>query len=341
MDCETKKTRFCSVPAEPLSESGAEDKPFAYIGGPMRGVPDFNFSAFDAAKSRLEAAGYRVISPADLDRVMHLRADRLNRATGTFEGDPTNIILRDVVALCSLDPARGDVMALLPGFENSTGARAEIAICQWRGVPFIHAETLCPLLPSFQVGIVPSDDVEGFPSSSEPDFEVGDIVYVDAEFVPGLNWGARGFGRVVELPESSPHWAVLEPLIEWNIFDQASGEYLEPLRKKDRWLFRRGTFTKWNPLDGFCVRFPHFPCNVASGYVSHTNMRGSLRVRKASIPYPTPDGQFQLAVWPEPRIAQSEADAWKEGSSTTGWYVLPLWQVLSNLGVKKEGRTQD
>lgn len=39
-----------------------------YIAGRMRGVPLFNFPAFDAARDRLEALGIEVLSPADMDR---------------------------------------------------------------------------------------------------------------------------------------------------------------------------------------------------------------------------------------------------------------------------------
>lgn len=39
-----------------------------YIAGRMRGLPLFNFPAFDAARDRLEALGIEVLSPADMDR---------------------------------------------------------------------------------------------------------------------------------------------------------------------------------------------------------------------------------------------------------------------------------
>jgi hypothetical protein len=38
-----------------------------YIAGPMRGIPEFNFPAFDAA-ARGRAMGLEIISPAELDR---------------------------------------------------------------------------------------------------------------------------------------------------------------------------------------------------------------------------------------------------------------------------------
>ena len=50
-------------------------KTTVYIAGPMRGYPRFNFDAFDAAQSHLESLGYRVISPAALDREVGFNPD--------------------------------------------------------------------------------------------------------------------------------------------------------------------------------------------------------------------------------------------------------------------------
>ena len=43
-------------------------KPTIYIAGPMRGIEDFNFPAFDRQEELLEKQGWRVINPAELDR---------------------------------------------------------------------------------------------------------------------------------------------------------------------------------------------------------------------------------------------------------------------------------
>lgn len=39
-----------------------------YLAGPMRGLPQFNFPAFDAGAATLEALGHEVFNPADRDR---------------------------------------------------------------------------------------------------------------------------------------------------------------------------------------------------------------------------------------------------------------------------------
>ena len=39
-----------------------------YIAGPMRGIPQYNFPVFDAARDKAIALGWDAVSPADLDR---------------------------------------------------------------------------------------------------------------------------------------------------------------------------------------------------------------------------------------------------------------------------------
>lgn len=97
-----------------------------YLAGPMRGIPEFNFPAFMAATEQLTAAGLDVFNPAQND-VDH---------GFTFEGATG---FEDLAAEYgfSLRAALGDDLeficrhaegvALLPGWEQSSGARAEVA----------------------------------------------------------------------------------------------------------------------------------------------------------------------------------------------------------------------
>lgn len=39
-----------------------------YLSGPMRGIPDLNYPAFDAAAERISSLGHEVINPAQMDR---------------------------------------------------------------------------------------------------------------------------------------------------------------------------------------------------------------------------------------------------------------------------------
>lgn len=100
-----------------------------YLAGPMRGVPYFNFPAFDEAAAKLRAEGHEVFSPADHDRKIH-GGDKFLNATGDDEqaerehGVSRRKLLGDDLAwIC----AEADAIALLPGWRNSTGATAEHA----------------------------------------------------------------------------------------------------------------------------------------------------------------------------------------------------------------------
>ncbi|MBN2129327.1 MAG: DUF4406 domain-containing protein [Sedimentisphaerales bacterium] len=98
-----------------------------YLAGPMTGLPDFNMPAFDAAADRLRQRGWNVINPAehfdgrtDLPRDMYLRAD-----------------LGELV--------RCNAIALLPGWQESQGARMEYFVARELGIPALDAQTGDPI----------------------------------------------------------------------------------------------------------------------------------------------------------------------------------------------------
>lgn len=86
-----------------------------YLSGPMTGYPDFNYPAFHAAKSALEARGYGVVSPADLP----IRDD----------WEWCDYILVDIDSVFQVDG-----VATLPDADKSNGARIECRIAERRGI---------------------------------------------------------------------------------------------------------------------------------------------------------------------------------------------------------------
>ncbi len=90
-----------------------------YISGPMRGFPDLNFPAFDAARDIINARGDKAISPADLDRKYGHCS--LSREYAT----------RDTLAI--LHECNG--LYLLDGWEWSDGAAAEFFLARWIADP--------------------------------------------------------------------------------------------------------------------------------------------------------------------------------------------------------------
>lgn len=98
-----------------------------YLAGPMRGYPAFNHPAFDTAAQQLRAAGYEVFSPAEHDREQGLADD----------GDPAaeEAMIRQLMkagVIWLMDEA--DAIALLPGWQASSGCRAEVALADAVGM---------------------------------------------------------------------------------------------------------------------------------------------------------------------------------------------------------------
>lgn len=112
-----------------------------YIIGPMRGLPFYNFPAFDAARDALVKCGHEVRSPADMDREIGFDAIRLGLSepkdcAGVPLGfDLAACVRRDIEALLWCDAAH-----VLPGSGLSTGCAAEIAVAKWLGKPLWVAQ---------------------------------------------------------------------------------------------------------------------------------------------------------------------------------------------------------
>lgn len=101
-----------------------------YVSGPMRGIPEFNFPAFDAACEFLRSAGIDAINPADHDRAVDPECvNREGFATGTpglntHPGMGFHELMRwDLEQIA--DPYCNGIV-LLDGWENSTGAKMEL-----------------------------------------------------------------------------------------------------------------------------------------------------------------------------------------------------------------------
>jgi len=107
-----------------------------YIAGPMRGYKHYNFPAFDAAKKELESDGSTVISPADLDRDSGFDETNFPEdwdwGTTASSFPLKDAARRDVDAIFD-----SDAIYLLDGWQDSTGANAELALARWLGLEII------------------------------------------------------------------------------------------------------------------------------------------------------------------------------------------------------------
>ena len=120
-----------------------KEKPYVYIAGPMRGLPNFNFPAFDKARDEYEARGFNPISPADLDRLAG--DDTISPEDAEKPENQRRFVARDVAVLQGLRPENGDRVAVLPGWEKSRGASAEVFLGRWLGLRIEDAGTGEPL----------------------------------------------------------------------------------------------------------------------------------------------------------------------------------------------------
>ncbi len=122
------------MPTEPMS---------IYIAGPMRGYPLFNFPAFDEARDRLTQDGWAPISPADLDREAE-GMEKDDYYESDWNPDPAFLrqaMERDVAAIVD----KAEALCLLPGWEKSHGAKAELALAQWKNIPVFLYPSMTPI----------------------------------------------------------------------------------------------------------------------------------------------------------------------------------------------------
>ena len=95
-----------------------------YVSGPMTGLPDLNFPAFFEAESRWRKLGWEVFNPAR-----------------NFGGDitrPRHVYMREDIGLV----LKADAITMLPGWENSDGAKLEHAVVLAIGLPVLELGSL-------------------------------------------------------------------------------------------------------------------------------------------------------------------------------------------------------
>ena len=112
-----------------------------YVAGPMRGIPEFNFPAFNAATEALRKLGCTVFNPAERDNEAHGTDISKGNARGCEEQATKDhgFNLRDALGddlafICK----HADAVALLPGWLYSKGAKAERATADALGLIIIE-----------------------------------------------------------------------------------------------------------------------------------------------------------------------------------------------------------
>lgn len=96
-----------------------------YLSGPMSGRPNDNFPTFHAFAAALRALGYDVVNPAEIDPGIPKPADDSPEMRVFYLA----CLREDIKALCDCH-----FIALLPGWEGSSGAHLELHIAHRLGL---------------------------------------------------------------------------------------------------------------------------------------------------------------------------------------------------------------
>lgn len=104
-----------------------------YLAGPMRSVAEFNFPAFDAAGKALMSDGYDVFSPAQNDRDNGFEGIGMtgNESLAERGFDMREAISQDLAWITQFSQG----ICVLPGWEKSAGANAEVATAHALDIP--------------------------------------------------------------------------------------------------------------------------------------------------------------------------------------------------------------
>lgn len=95
-----------------------------YLSGPMTGIPEWNFPAFEDAAARLRDVGFSVVSPHESPHV-----EGFDTASDGHGFDLRAALEWDVAQVLA-----ADAVVVLPGWENSSGCLIEVMAAEAAGL---------------------------------------------------------------------------------------------------------------------------------------------------------------------------------------------------------------
>lgn len=105
-----------------------------YISGPMKGYPEHNFPAFNAAANHLRSLGFEVVNPAEINPGPAPEEDD----SPTWQAFYHACLRADIRALMDCEG-----IILIPGWEHSSGANLELHIAHRVGItPYVYSAFL-------------------------------------------------------------------------------------------------------------------------------------------------------------------------------------------------------
>lgn len=108
-----------------------------YLAGPMRGIKDFNFPAFHSAAAFLRSQGHIVFNPAEHDESKYGKGFNKSK-TGDFKDIPQFDLRKALTDDINYILKEATDIALLQGWENSTGAKTELSVAKSIGLGVIE-----------------------------------------------------------------------------------------------------------------------------------------------------------------------------------------------------------
>lgn len=108
-----------------------------YIAGPMSGIKNFNFGAFDQAEVDLNDINpdWNVINPANIDRAFGFEGLGMDGTEKMSKEEIGTMMARDIEALSNCD-----AIYLLMGWNKSRGANIEKAFADMVGMEVMYEE---------------------------------------------------------------------------------------------------------------------------------------------------------------------------------------------------------
>lgn len=108
----------------------------------MRGIPEFNFPAFMEAAALLRVEGHEVFNPAERDTKEYGEDFAKAAPHGDLAEVPVFSLREALGADLAWICAEAEAIALLPGWENSKGVRAELATANALGLQVTYLVAL-------------------------------------------------------------------------------------------------------------------------------------------------------------------------------------------------------
>ena len=185
-----------------------------YIAGPMTGIKDFNFAAFDKARNKLNDEGWTVISPADIDR---------ENGFDALKGDSVELVTKEFMRKAiraDLDALqRVDAIYMLTGWQDSKGATAEYHVAKWRQIEVLFEAGLVDnIIDNAICDIKPTDPKGEAGSKKAPMWLLPPFALEETAWVHGLGSSKYGSWNWVKTKVCASTYisAIMRHLMAWH-----------------------------------------------------------------------------------------------------------------------------